>query len=720
MRSGVHSPTNALRMEKDRNKMTGRILNLTLEIIYLLTGEDYTVVKKTSGEGVTPSSRPHVAGGLSRTQSPITVPPPHSLIHERHNDQKILELANKIIQLLTGEVPIRCEDVTLYFSMEEWEYIEEHRDLYKDVMMENHRPLTSPDGASNRNTPERDPRPLYSQDHTEENHSVPQEDQAEDVTDIKIEDLEGTYENDDQECKVEETSNEISSDGASNRNTPERCPRPLYSQDHTEEDHGFLQEDQSEDLVIIKVENIEEEEEKWGDQQCKEEEIPTDISTDDYSSENILDGRLISSPDCELEEDIIQVPLNGNPYISDLYPLLHATDLSSDPSNHEECSPDVPDILTHSIAHTGSKIFPCPQCGKCFAHISNLIKHQRTHTGEKPFPCAQCGKCFTQRSTLVNHQRIHSGEKPYSCSECGKCFKQRSNILKHQLVHTGEKPFPCSVCGKRFANKSDLAKHQRIHTGEKPFPCSVCGKRFTEKSQVRIHLRIHTGEKPFSCSECGKSFKQKANLVNHLIIHTGEKRFPCSVCGKCFAHKSVTIRHQRSHTGEKPFPCSVCGKCFASKSDALKHQRIHLGEKPFPCSECGKCFTEKSQLIQHQRTHTGEQPFSCSECGKAFKQKANLINHRIVHTDEKRFPCSECGKCFAHKSLFVRHQRSHTGEKPFPCSECGKCYAHKSDLVKHQRNHTGEKSFLCSECGECFTHKSSFHKHLRTHARLQR
>ncbi|XP_063819043.1 oocyte zinc finger protein XlCOF29-like [Pseudophryne corroboree] len=153
----------SLSMDTAGSHRTEMIINITLEIIYLLTGEDYTVVRKTSGECETPSSHHHVSGGLSRTQSPITVPPPHSLIHERHNDQKILELTNKIIQLLTGE---------------EEEYIEEHRGLYKDVMMENHRPLTSLDGPSNGDTPERCPRPLYSQDCTEENHRIPQEDQV--------------------------------------------------------------------------------------------------------------------------------------------------------------------------------------------------------------------------------------------------------------------------------------------------------------------------------------------------------------------------------------------------------------------------------------------------------------------------------------------------------------------------------------------------------------
>ncbi|XP_066450524.1 uncharacterized protein [Eleutherodactylus coqui] len=124
------------RMEKDGDHMAARILDLTMEIIYWITGEDYTVVKKWSGECLTP----RVSGGRSRTQSPITEPSSHSLIHE----QKILELTHRITELLTGEVPIRCEDVTVYFSMEEWEYLEGHKDLYKGVIMEDQQPLTSP------------------------------------------------------------------------------------------------------------------------------------------------------------------------------------------------------------------------------------------------------------------------------------------------------------------------------------------------------------------------------------------------------------------------------------------------------------------------------------------------------------------------------------------------------------------------------------------------
>ncbi|KAM3921468.1 uncharacterized protein RB166_010852 [Leptodactylus fuscus] len=182
----------------DKDKMAEKILHLTLEILHQLTGEDYTVVKKTSsGRCQAP-----VSEGWGRTLSPIPGPPPHSLIQEEINRQKILELTNKMIELLTGEVPIRCQDVTVYFSMEEWEYLEGHKDVYKEVMMEDQQPLTSAVPSSKRTSPERCPSPLLPQDCKEE--KVLQDDQllypGEDLDNINASE---TYVRGDVECKEE-------------------------------------------------------------------------------------------------------------------------------------------------------------------------------------------------------------------------------------------------------------------------------------------------------------------------------------------------------------------------------------------------------------------------------------------------------------------------------------------------------------------------------------
>ncbi|XP_069605899.1 zinc finger protein 182-like [Ranitomeya imitator] len=632
------------RLDMDRDKMAERILHLTLEIVFRLTGEDYTVVKTSSERCQDP-----VSDGWGRTLSPITGPPPHPPVHEEFNDQKILELAYKTIELLTGEISIRCQDVAVYFSMEEWEYLEGHKDLYKDIMMEVPQPLPSPDLSSKRTTPDRCPRPLLPQDCKQEDPNVPQDHQGEDLTHINTTE---TYVRGDEWCK-------------------EEIPTYDYPDDCTKRSKGQLTSSifKSDDLEItqdtIEVNAI-------------TPDIPSSLHSKDLSSHSLPTTKEYQSNNISIKKLIDSKGKKPFSYSDYGNSFLEKT------------------FLKHETIHITEKRFSCSECGKCVNQKSDLVKHQRIHTGEKPFSCSECGKSFIQKSDLVKHQRTHTGEKPFSCSECGKSFIQKSDLVNHHRTHTGEKPFCCSECGKCFTKKSDLVNHHRTHTGEKPFCCSECGKCFNQKMLIDSHQRTHTGEKPFSCSECGKCFNRKSNFVKHQKTHTGEKPFSCSECGKCFVDKSSLVNHQRTHTGEKPFSCSECGKCFNQKSNFVKHQRTHTGEKPFSCSECGKCFNQKSNIVKHQRTHTGEKPFSCLECGKCFNHQSNFVKHQKTHTGEKPFSCSECGKCFVDKSSLVKHRRTHTGEKPFSCSECGKCFVKKSSLLSHQRTHTREKHFSCS------------------------
>ncbi|XP_073467848.1 uncharacterized protein [Aquarana catesbeiana] len=507
------------------------ILNLTLEILSLLTRENCTVIMKKSTQNYTRRRSHNMSTRSLRIQNPITIPPPPSLSPTRHNMQKILEVTNKMMELLTGEVPIRCQDVTVYFSMEEWEYLEGHKDLYKDIMIEIQPPLTSP------------------------------------------------------------------VDGREMRKTSEDC--------------------------------------------------------------------LTLSPDCKVEdEDITQYSPGENPTTSNIHPAPHSVDGPSYSSYPEE-----PQTVRDGAILPTDKRFSCTECGKGYHFKSQLNVHKRSHTGEKPYSCPECGKCFLFKSKLNEHNICHTGEKPYSCPECGKSFSRTSHLYTHQKLHTGEKPYSCSECGKCFVQKSELFKHQRSHTGEKPYCCSECGKCFSRTSNLYEHQRSHTGEKPYSCSECDKCFSVQSNLEKHKMLHTGEKPYSCSECGKCFSQKFNFCKHQRSHTGEKPYSCPGCGKCFSMKSALSMHQRSHTGEKPYSCPECGKCFSVKTNLYRHQRSHTGEKPYSCPVCRKCFSMKPNLS----------------------------RHQRSHTGEKPYSCPECGKCFTRKSSLYKHQRLHMGEKQLSCPE-----------------------
>ncbi|XP_072280740.1 gastrula zinc finger protein XlCGF66.1-like isoform X2 [Pyxicephalus adspersus] len=421
-------------MEKEHSHVNERILNLTLEIIYLLTGEGYTVVKKTFGNSMSPSS--HNTVSRQWNGKPTMEPSPLPLTPER-DDKKILEVTQKITELLTGEVPIRCQDVTVYFSTEEWEYLEGHKDLYQDIMMKDHQTLISPDGT--RNTPERCPRLLYS-------HDSPEED-----------------------CKT--------------------------SQDSLDFSHNITYH-QGNNLIVIKVED--EEEPYVMSDPCKEEVI---------HSETSIDGRYrkyrypIITVDGDMKDDdiICDSPIK-NHHVSNFLLAPQSEDLSSDLSTLEVCIIDDLDTIVCSTSPTVEKLYSCTQCGKCFTQNSNFILHQRTHSGKRPHRCSACGKAFTQKSHLFTHLRVHTGEKPYSCSLCGKCFRDKANLLRHGRIHKEDKPYSCNVCGRCFKDKSNLSKHHRIHTGEKPYSCFQCGKCFTRNSHLVVHQRTHLRTKSYSSS----------------------------------------------------------------------------------------------------------------------------------------------------------------------------------------------------------------------------
>ncbi|XP_044132616.1 zinc finger protein 2-like isoform X2 [Bufo gargarizans] len=538
------------------------------------------MVKKISSE----RCQSTVSEGCGRSLSPITGPPPHPLIHEEINEQKILELIHKMVELLTGEVPIKCQDVAVYFSMEEWEYVEGHKDLYKDVMMEEHQPLTSPGRSSKRRTPERCPSPLPPQDHQLLN-------QEEDLNNIKAKE---TYVSPDNQCKDESpTEAYVTGD--------DQCKEEHCTETHESSDDQCKEELSTKTYVNSK-EELPTEAYMRSDDQCKEE-FPTYNHPDDCIGTSV---RPLVPSDFKVDDrDITEDTYEESAIISDIPSALHSKDLSSDPFQHllsSDSSQTVNENYSHKMDVVGQP--------------SDLERHQTSHTREKPYSCPECGKRFDKKTRFVEHQRSHTGEKPYSCTECGKCFAHKSGMIKHQILHSEEKPFSCPECGKCFSFKSSLTGHQRSHTGE-TFSCPECGKCYKSKSSLSMHQKIHTGDQPFSCSQCGKRYAVKSLLAQHMKSHAEEKPYSCSECGKGFTQKSHLVGHLRIHTGEKPYSCSECGKCFAQKVNVLVHQNTHTGLKPYSCSECGKCFTQKSSFVTHQRLHT-------------LKEKPTIIGGKIM------------------------------------------------------------------------------------------
>ncbi|XP_077109730.1 uncharacterized protein LOC143766151 isoform X1 [Ranitomeya variabilis] len=448
------------RMDRERDETVERMLALTLEILFRLTGEDYTVVKKTSSAGC----QAPMSDGWGTPLSPIMGPLPHPLIHD---DQKILELTYKMIELLTGEVPIRCQDVAIYFSMEEWEYLEEYKDQYKDVLIGVPQSLTSPG------------------DHVKlvEGHMM--------ISDIKEEDGGITQ--------------DIYEEYAMTPAIASAIPEKDLLSDHFQQVIYSVPSQSIKERRDVEFQRVHMGKKSYSCSDCgKCYTLKRNLV---YHQKTHTGEKPFSCSECrrcfKKKSHLIE------------HEKRHTWLKPFSCLECGKCFSQNSDLELHQRSHLGEKPYTCSQCQKGFHQKSDLTTHARIHTGEKPFLCSECGKSFNQKSHLVKHQRIHTGEKPYSCSECGKSFGQKSDLTTHQRIHTGEKPFICSECGKCFNQTSNLIRHQRSHTGEKPYSCFECGKSYNAKLHLIAHQRSHTGEKPFPCTECGKCFKLKSYLVTH-------------------------------------------------------------------------------------------------------------------------------------------------------------------------------------------------------------
>ncbi|KAM8939331.1 uncharacterized protein RCH25_052938 [Pelodytes ibericus] len=497
-------------MNKDKNQKTQQILNVTLDIIYLLIGEEYIIVKK-SVERSTHNNTSCVSEVTWRTQRPIVGLLPYSQQQEKNNDKTILELANTIIHLLTGELSNTGND----------QYLGGQTDV-----MKNHH-LHDSEGCVNEETRTKNNGDKYRRINTsnmstrnlEEESSSCDEETSSDINtsmDISQDDYIAII------IKEESTSHDEDT----------LTDQDMYSlAEHTKDGYASIR---------IKEEYSSEE----GNLTDNELNIPTENTQEDVLSICVKEESDLSDEDNLTDTDKPAAPehtLKDYKY-KDKKPNVSIEKCSKCGKNFNKKS----DFISPESTHSKEKLYNNSECQTC-----NLDRIKEAVHNRKKLACSVCGKEFSYKSQLVTHQRNHTGEKPFSCSECGKSFTWNSHLAAHVRIHTGEKPFSCSLCERSFTNSASLIAHQRSHTGEKPFSCLVCGKCFTNSTYLVTHQRIHTGEKPFSCTECGKSFTDKSSFIRHLRIHTGEKPFSCSVCGKCFIEKGSLLRHQIIHTKKK-------------------------------------------------------------------------------------------------------------------------------------------------------------------------
>ncbi|KAM5127332.1 uncharacterized protein ACMZJ9_020768, partial [Mantella aurantiaca] len=199
-------------------------------------------------------------------------------------------------------------------------------------------------------------------------------------------------------------------------NPPERCPRPLYSRDSTQEDLTIPHHHQDDDLKDFKIEIKEEEEETLvrGDQQSMEEERIMESKQEESSlhmdttdghfagNRKTSEGDFILSPDYNTEDnDITQYSPEENPLPHNIHHRPDQLERSMDPSNPEESS-DTSHTVTAEIHLTS-------QSTERSTDPSNpresSIRHERDHTGERSTDPSN------PKESSIRHERDHTGER---------------------------------------------------------------------------------------------------------------------------------------------------------------------------------------------------------------------------------------------------------------------------------------------------------------------
>ncbi|XP_040293164.1 uncharacterized protein LOC121004842 isoform X1 [Bufo bufo] len=351
----LQNVANIFTINKNKNLRSKRILNQALEIISLIAGEEWVIVNKNSI---------------------------HQGVHQ-----------------LTGEFPVKCDDVAVYFTVDEWSYIDQHKDDYADFVTDN-----IPMNRTWEVPKYWDSDPMTEDDDIE---NIPNE--------VTSSDWEPGS-----ECGSE-SEKEIDEE-------PSKSPERPYKCEKCEE--AFLDTESLETHKITHVETCED---------C-EEQFSSKAELIKHRAENHAVKRYACTI-CGIQYD----------YKSQ-FVIHQRAHTGEKPFECEECGVKFgykSSLLVHQRRHTEGKTFECSKCDKRFDKRSEMIKHEKIHTKTKQYKCQKCGKTFVHKGRYDKHKSSDKEcemancdeiyyRKKYKCRKCEKRFVLKWAYEKHKWTHDGE------------------------------------------------------------------------------------------------------------------------------------------------------------------------------------------------------------------------------------------------------------------------------------------